>query len=239
MKAGLRRHHEKVLNSELIASDGRSLTNLIVERLREGIIDQTYRPGDVLVERRLADLFGTSKTPVREALMQLQQEDLLRSIPRAGYLVSKVSVDEVHSIFHLRQLLEREAVTLAARHATAADLNALEKYVSDLASIASTIESGNPDSSGELARYRNLNRKFHVALAQASKNSLLAEFIDRLIVSSERLLNHDILTAPNLSELDREHRPIVRAIRRGDISTAAQLMVKHISRTKERILRTL
>lgn len=167
------------------------------------------RPGDLLIERKLAERFCVSKTPVREALMELRQEGLVEVIHRAGYFVSKVSVEDVQSIFHLRHLLE-----------TAAEDEPPGSAVKD---------------------YRRLNRGFHVAVAEASQNRLLVEFVQRLMIAVERLLTHDLITSrgADLNHLELEHVPILDAIRRRDPETATRLMAEHITRTKERILRAL
>lgn len=236
--AGATHQHTKRSSS---SGDGSSLKTTVYERLRDDILYGVLRPGDLLIERKLAERFGVSKTPVREALMELRQEGLVEVIHRAGYFVSKVSVEDVQSIFHLRHLLETEAATLAASRARPDDLARLEQLVSGLSQALSAAAAEVEPSGSAVKNYRRLNRGFHVAVAEASQNRLLVEFVQRLMIAVERLLTHDLITSrgSDLNHLELEHAPILDAIRQRDPETATRLMAEHITRTKERILRTL
>ena len=217
------------------ASPGAPLKASIYEQIRSDILNATLRPGDLLVERRLAERFHVSKTPVREALAQLHQEGLVEVIPRKGYFVSKISLDEVHSIFHLRQLLEAEGAFLAARRASPDEIKQLESLVKRL----ETLEARGVKGDSARAEYRALNRDFHVSIARASRNRLLAEFVERLMVAMDRVLTLDILTTRNPAQLSVGHREMVEAIKAADEDRARQLMIEHIEETKRRILQHL
>lgn len=215
-----------------------SLRATLSEAITRDILRGTLRPGDLLVERRLAERFGVSKTPVREALMALQQDGLVEVVPRAGYFVTKLSIHEVRNIFQLRQLLEAEAAALAAEHARAADLQHLDDCLRQLAALEFPARTAAKEAADN-ERYIALNRRFHTTIARASDNRLLAEFIERLITSMDRVLSHDPLSRDTLRSLGREHGAIVQVIRDRNADEARRLMTEHVIRTGQRILGAL
>jgi DNA-binding GntR family transcriptional regulator len=215
-----------------------SFRTRIYEEIRNEIMSGAVSPGRLLVERRLADRFNVSKTPVREALMDLCQDGLVEAIPRAGYSVTKIGLNEVSGIFRLRQALEVEAAATAAHLATPKDLDRLGEILGELTRLESESNSRVVRSNRRL-EYCNRNRAFHLAIAEAAKIPMLTQFIDRLMIAMERLLTHDFFTATSLQELGTEHSALLKAIRRGDSESAKQLMREHISRTEQRLLRRL
>ena len=95
-----------------------SMTNKILDLLREDINNCVYASGQFITEAEISEKFHVSKTPAREALIFLCQEGLLERIPRKGYLVKQLSVAELQSLFQFRSILERAAVELAIRFAS-------------------------------------------------------------------------------------------------------------------------
>ena len=95
---------------------GRStpLRSQVTEILRDAILSGQLAPGSVLVERELAERLGVSKTPVREALSLLDHEGLVQTVPRKGYFVSPITVQDVHNYFGLRLILECASAEMAA-----------------------------------------------------------------------------------------------------------------------------
>jgi DNA-binding GntR family transcriptional regulator len=94
------------------------LKEIIVNRLRQEIFEGNYKPGERLIEQSLADQYGVSRGPIREALVQLEREGLAQVIPRRGALVTEVSMAEAREIYTLRGHLEGLAVRLAVEHWT-------------------------------------------------------------------------------------------------------------------------
>jgi DNA-binding GntR family transcriptional regulator len=97
------------------AAEGVSLTERVYQALKQEIVDATLLPGQALAEPDLAERFGVSKTPVREALRLLVHEDLLLVLPRKGYVVRPLGFDEVREVFDLRVLLQPVVAARAAR----------------------------------------------------------------------------------------------------------------------------
>jgi DNA-binding GntR family transcriptional regulator len=198
----------------------RSKKERIYAALRQDILALALRPGAVLVETALGRRFGASKTPVREALALLQQDGLLEAMPRRGYLVTAVSLDDVHELFELRIALESAAADLAAQRITPEEIEYLESLI--LPSDAVGARRG-------LRPTLDRNRAFHVAIARASRNERLARLVGRTIDEMTRLvvMGHQI----------GEHRQIVAALRTGDPQRARAAVIDHIAMTKERVLK--
>jgi DNA-binding GntR family transcriptional regulator len=234
-----RRRSKPALTAVALPARSVPLKDGLADILTNEIMDGTLTPGDLLVERKLAERFGVSKTPVREALMQLQQQGLVGVVPRGGYFVTTLSVQDVHNIFQLRHILEGESAAAAAQHADSDELDRLEEHLKHMTAIQFVVDSDKRTRQTIASNYRRLNRIFHVGIARASKNNLLAQFIERLIVSMERVLSYDSLTEETLQDLAHQHRAIIDAIRGKDGGRARQLIAQHIGQTKERILGAL
>ena len=132
-------------------------------------------PGTLLSESKLAARFSVSRTPVREALTMLASDGLITTLSRRGHLVRTVSFSEILGAFRLRELLEVEAAGLAAQRIGDHDLAYLQKLAKDR------------DSADIPAR----NREFHMTIANASGNRILAEFIERLLMLMQSVLIKD------------------------------------------------
>jgi DNA-binding GntR family transcriptional regulator len=143
-----------------------SLKEQVYEALRREITDGSLLPGDLLKERELADLYGVSKTPVREALSLLEQENLVKAIPRAGYMVTQLTLRDVQEVHQLRVTLESMSARLAAENITNEELEELE---------AMTATS---DPQEALL----FNHRFHSAIARASGNSRLARLTPTVLL---------------------------------------------------------
>jgi DNA-binding GntR family transcriptional regulator len=186
--------------------------------IRQDIISGTLRQGEIINEGLLAQKYGVSRTPAREALLTLVAEGLLSSLPRAGYMVTPITIRDVQEAFHLREILEMEAVRLAAHQITEAQIETLDAK-----------KMGVPG-------YLNpaYNRDFHHTIAVASGNQRLARLIDQLLDDMERMLVYDphINQPPDPSE----HQRIIDALRAGNAAAAQEAMCAHLRLVKARVL---
>lgn len=187
---------------------------------RGRILDGRYRPGAPLSELRLAEMYGMSRTPVREALSRLQQEGWVERIPSRGYFVARVTLRSIQDSFEVRRLLEGAAAAAAARVATAGEIDELDRQVTAEADL-------NPAS---LPATATANRSFHQSIAAASHNQLAAELIAHCMATMDRVLALGVSALPLLRGTNAEHRAIVEAIRRRDADAARQAMQDHLDR---------
>jgi DNA-binding GntR family transcriptional regulator len=187
---------------------------LILDAIDTGI----YRPGDRLVENELADRFGVSRTPIREALQKLETQSLLRRDGRS-LIVASLDHNQLAELYVVRGELEGLAARLAARHASPEEVAVLrELLVSDRALV------GDPKA---LSR---ANRRFHKQIHLASHNIFLVQMLD-LVHRSMALLASTSLAAEGRGPTAlKEHEAIVDAIEAGDADGADAALRAHISR---------
>lgn len=187
---------------------------LILEAIDTGI----YRPGDRLVESELADRFGVSRTPIREALQRLETQSLLTRDGRS-LIVASLDHNQLSELYVVRAELEGLAARLAARHATDEEARVLRDMVD-----ADQALLGNPKG---LAR---ANRRFHKQIHLASHNRYLVQQLD-LVHRSMALMATTSLAAEGRGEVAlAEHAAIVTAIENRDEMAAYEALREHISK---------
>ncbi|MFC7703943.1 GntR family transcriptional regulator [Plastorhodobacter daqingensis] len=191
--------------------------SLILDAIDLGL----YKPGDRLVESELADRFGVSRTPVREALQRLETQSMLSRDGRS-LIVASLDHNQLAELYVVRTELEGLAARLAARHATEEETRVLRSMVEEDRKLI-----GDPSA---LAR---ANRRFHKQVHLASHNRYLVQQLD-LVHRSMALLASTSLAAEGRGETAlAEHEAIVRAIELGDGDAAYQALKDHISKAFE------
>ena len=186
---------------------------LILEAIDMG----DYKPGDRLVESDLAERFGVSRTPIREALQRLETQSLLARDGRS-LIVASLDHNQMAELYVVRRELEGLAARLAARHANAEEISVLQEMVT-----ADDALLGDPPA---LAR---ANRRFHKQVHLASHNRYLVQQLD-LVHRTMALMATTSLAARGRGEVAQaEHKTIVAAIAARDEDGAAQALEDHIS----------
>ncbi|MCC6804755.1 MAG: GntR family transcriptional regulator [Anaerolineae bacterium] len=186
--------------------------------VRKSIISGVIRQGEIINEGELAREYGVSRTPVREALLTLVADGLLNSLPRAGYMVTPITIRDVQEAFHLREILETDATRLATLQISEVEIDDLESR-----------KMGVPP-------YLNpaYNREFHHIIASASGNQRLARLIDQLLDEMGRILAYDpYIDNPHDPA---EHQRIIDALRDRDSQAAQDAMCAHLRLVKSRVL---
>ena len=196
--------------------------NRIYTELRRSIIMGHRHPGERLDLEALSRSFGTSVTPVRDALQMLDQEGLVTIKPRSGYFVTHVTLKQLRDMLELREILEVASAERAASRITEGQLKELERV-----HVGYT---GEDDASYD--RYMEENRHFHYLIAQASGNQELAETLGRL---HDRLVRFMVLGRFG-HELEDRHAWLIEALRSGDAMAARQAMLEEVNQTRETIL---
>ncbi|WP_299613907.1 GntR family transcriptional regulator [uncultured Tateyamaria sp.] len=183
----------------------------------EAIDIGTYRPGDRLVESELAERFGVSRTPVREALQRLETQSLLSRDGRS-LIVASLDHNQMSELYVVRRELEGLAASLAAQHATAEEVRILR----DMVEADNELINDPP----ALAR---ANRRFHTQIHLASHNRYLVQQLD-LVHRTMALMATTSLSAQGRTRIAQdEHDRIVRAIEAKDEAEAGQALRDHIS----------
>ena len=183
----------------------------------EAIDSHIYQPGDRLVESELAERFGVSRTPIREALQRLETQSLLTRDGRS-LIVASLDHSQLSELYVVRGELEGLAARLAARHATPEEIKVLRELMSEDAKLV--------DDPKAMSR---ANRRFHKQIHHASHNRFLVQQLDLVHRSMALLATTSIAAEGRGRETLEEHEAIVRAIEAGDGDAAYQALRDHIS----------
>jgi DNA-binding GntR family transcriptional regulator len=194
---------------------------LILQAIDSGV----YRPGDRLVESELAERFGVSRTPIREALQRLETQSLLTRDGRS-LIVSSLDHNQMAELYVVRCELEGLAARLAARHATDEEVRVLRRMVED--------DRKYLNDSAALAR---ANRRFHKQVHLASHNRFLVQQLDLVYRSMALMATTSLAIAGRGAIAIEEHQRIVDAIAAGDGEAAYRALREHISVAFETRLR--
>lgn len=206
--------------STLIDSqDGQSLTAKVFRYIRDGIIDGRYQSGDALVETKLAEELGVSRTPIREALKQLELEDLTVSVPNRGVVVKGISKEDIQDIFTIRYILEGLAASWAAVRIRQPELDKLAELIELMELYTRRQDSAN------LAR---LDGEFHDIIFTASDSRTLKHILVSLHQNAT-FARQSSLTLPERAPKSlEEHKEIYAALLAHDAERAKTCMENHI-----------
>jgi DNA-binding GntR family transcriptional regulator len=192
------------------------------EQIKNAILDATLAPGTALVESSLAELFAVSRTPIREALLRLEQDGMVERTDR-GLIVRDRSPEQVLDIYETRIILETAAARFAATKHSTIDRIRLSKLLEE----TSDFDVSDPS---ELAR---LNRSFHRGVWQASHNEALVDLLNRL---SLHLMRYPATTLAYPGRWERaleQHRELVDAILARDADEAARVAEVHFTEARD------
>jgi DNA-binding GntR family transcriptional regulator len=207
-----------------------SLLDTAYEKIKQHITACDFRPGDYLNEAELSVRLGIGRTPVHQAIDRLMMEGLVQVMPRKGIIVTPVSLEDVLQTIEVRLLNECHCVRLAAERAGEDEIRTLDDI---LARAEEELPRGNSE------RLMRLDREYHGAIAQASRNTVLADILGRLHDKSLRFWILSLNTPGHHSRVHAQHRAILDAIRAHDPNAADQAMRGHIEDFKRNLLTSL
>jgi DNA-binding GntR family transcriptional regulator len=206
------------------------LGDTVYEALRAAILGREFDPGEPLTELELSRRFGTSRTPVREALAKLERDRLVQVVPKKGAFVRTVSHDEIRDLYQVREALEGLAVRLAAPRL---DPGALRTFAGRFREL----RARGPRT--PYTEVRALGREFHRYLLDQCGNRKLGEILEEIGEQIRPVWTMSILGARRVQGVVQEHIGVIEAIERGDVRRAERLMVAHVRRVRETIFRLL
>ncbi len=206
-----------------------TLREKIVETIRGAIVNGKLPPGTRVAEPELADRFGISRTPIREAFRQLESEGFLTVVPRKGAVVASLSAQDISDFYDLKSLLEGEAARLAVKTLGPKDIERME-------AVNRQIEAASQRK--DLRRVLALHNEFHDIFLQAAGNEKLHAIVQNLVMQFQRF--RLILAMPGRIEGSiRQHNEIIEAFRRKDGDLAEELVRKNAQYGKKILLREL
>lgn len=202
----------------------------VFKYLRQKILTGEAPPGAKLIESKLAEEIGTSRTPVREALHKLEMENLIQSIPRVGYVVSEITEEEVEEIIEIRVALETLAAKRASVKIKPKELSRMERIV---------MLTDERLKKGKTEGVIDLNTEFHELICRASRSR-------RILAISQNLRDHMLrfrrmgLYVPEIAqEANEGHRRILESIKKGETKTIEKAVHAHLVWTRNDIMRAI
>ncbi|GAA1088119.1 GntR family transcriptional regulator [Nocardiopsis composta] len=201
----------------------------VVQELREAIISGVYQPEAALSEVALAEVYGTSRTPIREALKQLQVEGLVEIRPRVGTFVRRPSRREVVELFQIKEMLEGLGARLLARRGRVAELDLLDENL---------LQARRAVQEQDAEAYARLVHEFHDLIVRGADNTRLLDHYRQLMnqLAYHRLVVSTLSRPGRLGASLDEHRGVVEHIREKDGFGAELAMRDHVRASEREVL---
>jgi len=208
-----------------------SLVQSAYEEIRRRILDNEYPPAHQVLEQELAADLGMSRTPLREALVRLQNENFVQLIPRHGMRVVPLSLEDLRDTYEVLTALEVAAIERLAR--SGADRHALGALERALDDMDAALKQRDRDA------WVKADERFHRTLLDLCGNRRLAAVAYTLWDHGHRARMTTVRLRPTLNASNKEHRAVFEAIKRGRWSDARRLHLQHRARTSQEILALL
>ena len=206
------------------------LSEFVYARLRDAIFKGELAPNQKVQQEEIAARLGTSRVPVREALKQLEGEGLVILRPRRGYIVSSLDPATIEEVFDIRVMLE-------ARAAYFGTLGRTDSDVATARELFARMEELTVSSAEDVDTFAQINREFHIAIAQPSGRTLLLRMLTILRNQVEHYVRMSMAMAITVSRSNSEHAAILEAFAVGDADKAGQLTRRHVEDVCERLLK--
>ncbi len=194
--------------------------------LKDKILFLELEPGSVLNEAEWMEQLNIGRSPIRDALRRLQQDDLVIILPRQGTLVSSISLADFHEIFELRLELEGLAAFQAAKRAKHSHLKAFEDFLQ---------KAEQRVLNGDNKLYLEIDGRFHRLIAEAAGNRFLSKTLNQLFNHSVRLFNLSHTRSATVHDAMPDYRAVYQCVKERDAEGARKRMRKHILDAQERI----
>jgi DNA-binding GntR family transcriptional regulator len=205
----------------------KSLGEDVYDHLKQAIIDQDIEPGARLVENRIAQMLGISRTPLREALHKLEREDWIEKVSSGGFKVMTLSREDIEETFGIRSVLEAYAARLAAENHRSSDLAPLEKAMKK---FQESLEKK------QTARLPEINTQFHDLLYAMSDSPRLIKMINQLRAPISRYRQIILKQAAYAAASCQDHADMLTAMRQRDADRVEDLVRTHILKGKQAVI---
>lgn len=198
--------------------------------IRLGIRDLILPPGSMILEREVGEALQMSRTPVREALVRLETEGLLRLVPRKGFVVEPIEKEDLREIYEVAENLEGLAVELATEIMTEEEIGCLEDI---------NVQLEKALQNNQLNLWAHLDHEFHSSVIQFSKNKRLETLIDVYSDQLYRARLYTIHNRPILIKSIDEHKAMIACMKAKEGLAGRTIMQSHRKRAKKEIIRAL
>ncbi len=207
----------------LLKVEGTSFRDQAASAIRAAVVTGEIEGGAIYSVPTLAARFGVSATPVREALLDLVTDGLAEPVRNRGFRIIEASPEALNEIFELRLLLEVPSVGRLAGSLSDEDAEYFARLVDRIEAAA---------EAGDLVRFLDADRDFHLGLLARLGNRRLVAFVDRLRLQARLPGLEALIGTPELAATAREHREILRALTEGNKRKVESLMTRHLRHTR-------
>ncbi|MEV6588328.1 GntR family transcriptional regulator [Streptomyces acidicola] len=192
----------------------------VYAHVKQGVLERRYEGGTLLTEGELGEAVGVSRTPVREALLRLEVEGLIRLYPKKGALVLPVSAQEIADVVETRQLVEE--------HSVRKSVPASPRLIARLEELLE--QQRTQAAAGDLAGAAMTDRCFHAEIVRSGGNEILSRLYDQLRDRQLRMGVAVMHAHPDrITKTLAEHQEILEALRSGDAQAAVDIVHRHVS----------
>ncbi len=203
------------------------LAKMAYNALRDSILSNTLTSGTIYNEKNLAQQLGISRTPVREALLELSSQGLIEFLPRKGVVVNSFKEQDINEIFELRQIIETHAFKMACTRSPKIDFTEMEQCVEAQRRIAM--------ESGEISKFMEIDRTFHMAFARQTGNQRLIAIMDNIRDILHIMGSYALVVKGRMLEVVQEHKNILNAVKAGDVENTLTLLSAHLDQSKSAV----
>lgn len=214
----------------LVGNDGSSLRSRVFNVLENAILEGEYKAGDSLCEIKISQELGVSRTPVRESIMQLEHEGLVKNIPNKGAVVVGISKKDIEDIYAIRVRIEGLAARLSAENIDEEELRALEKIVDLQEFYLEKLD---------IEQIWKLDSDFHKIIYDSSRSKPLCTTLSSYHNYIKRARDVSVKAQGRAEKSVAEHRAILEAICKHNGELAEKLTAEHIYNAKENLLRNV
>lgn len=205
----------------------RPLGNIVYDSLKESILNGSLKPGERLMESKIAEELGVSRTPVREAIRRLEKEKYVKMVPRKGAYVEDLTMEDILEVLEIRIVLEGLAAELAAKNISEEDKDKMKNNIEKFDSASDKLDRK------ELVI---LDEKFHKLIYTASGNSKLKDIVKELQDQFQRFRLSYFNEFNDYMNLKDSHTKLYKAIIEGDHKNAKKYAINHIEDIKNNLI---
>jgi DNA-binding GntR family transcriptional regulator len=202
----------------------RTMSAAVADELRRRILDGEFPAGFQLRQDALAEEFGVSRIPVREALMQIEAEGLVKIHPHRGAIVSELSLGEIDELFELRMLLEPRLLKASAPRLNEEDFRGLNRILD---------EYGSELRAQHVGRWGELNTEFHTLMYRHAEQPRSLAIVANLLRECDRHTRLQLSLTGGMERAEREHRQLVDLCAEGKVREACALLKAHIDHVRK------
>lgn len=202
----------------------RSLTSIIFEKIREDILIGKYSRGEKIVEAKLAEEMGVSRTPVREALKQLELDGLVDNIPNRGVIVKGITKQDIQDIYTIRVAIEGIAAKWAIERMDERDLEKL-KEIFELMEFYTFKKDVN--------KVAELNSRFHEIIYNSTKSRYLEHVLKDFQYFIKNTRYKSLRSEGRLESALEEHRQVLEAFSKKDVEEGVKAILRHVNNSRE------